>query len=291
MKKLVVFIIFIIFSMRTSAQIEDRFQSLLETDLKEFAKPLATSIGVGFNSGTYHNAHVPKIFGFSVGVRGMLMLIPSNQLTFTPKGLPENYTADKETATIFGGKGTAYAGPAGYITYPAGINKNYLPLAAPQASVSMFGTELMVRFVPEIQVGNETLNLFGFGIKHNISQYIPLLPLDIAIQYTNNKFTVSNMVEVKTSAFNIHASKSLGLATVYGGIQYENSELNLEYTYKDENGTAPDLDGKKFELNFDKESNIRFTAGAAVNLAFLIINADYSLGIQNSFSVGISLEF
>jgi len=155
----------------------------------------------------------------------------------------------------------------------------------------MFGTELMVRFVPEIQVGNETLNLFGFGIKHNISQYIPLLPLDFAIQYTNNKFTVSNMVEVKTSAFNIHASKSLGLATVYGGIQYENSELNLEYTYKDENGTAPDLDGKKFELNFDKESNIRFTAGAAVNLAFLIINADYSLGIQNSVSVGISLEF
>jgi hypothetical protein len=290
MKKIIVFVVLLVFSVRLSAQVEDRFQSLLETDLKEFAQPLATSIGVGFNSGTYHDAYVPKIFGFSIGVRGMLMLIPDEQLTFTPKGLPENYVSDKETATIFGGKGTAYSGPLGYVTYPAGINKNYFPLVAPQASVSMFGTELMVRFVPETKVGDETIKLFGFGIKHSISQYIPLIPIDIAVQYTNNNFSVSNILDVKTSAFNIHASKSFIVATIYGGIQYETSSLNLEYTYKDENGTAPELNGQKFELNFEEQSNMRITAGAAVNLAFLVINADYSIGTQNSVSVGVSLE-
>jgi len=291
MKKLIVILAIFFSFVRINAQVEDRFQSLLETDLKEFAQPLTTSIGVGFNSGSYHDAYVPKIFGFSIGVRGMLMLIPYEQLTFTPKGLPEHYTADKETATIFGDKGTAYAGPLGYITYPAGINKNYFPLFAPQASVSMFGTELMVRFVPEIQVGDETLKLFGFGIKHSISQYIPLLPLDIAVQYINNSFSVSNILDVKTSAFNVHASKSLGVATIYGGIQYETSKLDLEYTYKDENGTAKNLDGQKLSISFDKQSNMRITAGAAVNLAFLVINADYSIGTQNSVSVGVSLEF
>lgn len=290
MKKLIVIFALFFSAVQTNAQVEDRFQSLLETDLKEFAKPLATSIGVGFNSGSYHDAYVPKIFGFSIGVRGMLMLIPDAQLTFTPKGLPEHYNADKETATIFGGKGTAYSGPLGYITYPAGINKNYFPLATPQASVSMFGTELMVRYLPEIQVGDETLKLFGFGIKHSISQYIPLIPIDIAVQYTNNSFSVSNIVEVKTSAFNIHASKSLGLATVYGGIQYETSKLDLEYTYKDQNGTAPQLNNKKIKLSFEDKSNMRLTAGAAVNLAFLVINADYSIGTQNTVSVGVSLE-
>jgi hypothetical protein len=288
MKKLLVPIFLIIFSLQVSAQIEDRFQSLLETDLEKFAEPLATSIGVGFNSGNYHDAYVPKLFGFSIGVRGMLMLIPDEQLVFTPTGLPENYSSEKETATIFGGEGTAYPGQLGYITYPAGINKNFMPLATPQASVSAFGTELMIRYLPEIQVGDENLSLFGFGIKHSISQYIPLLPIDIAIQYTNNTFNISNIVKSKSSAFNIHASKSFAVLTVYGGLQYETSSLDLEYTYKDENGIAQNLDGQKFKLKFKDNSNMRVTAGVALNLTFLVINADYSLGIQSVASVGLS---
>ncbi|MEE9431853.1 MAG: DUF6588 family protein [Melioribacteraceae bacterium] len=288
MKKILITFVILVFSLQTFAQVEDRFQSLLETDLEKFAQPLATSIGVGFNSGNYHDAYVPKIFGFSIGIRGMLMLVPDEQLTFTPEGLPEFYSSDEETATIFGGKGTAYAGPLGYMTYPAGINKNYFPLATPQVSVSAFGTELMVRFLPEIQVGDENLKLFGFGIKHNISQYIPLIPIDIAIQYTNNTFSVTNIVEVKSSAFNIHASKSFAVVTVYGGLQYETSTLNLEYTYKDEKGTSPDLDGKQFTLNFEGDNSIRATVGAALNLAFLTLNADFSLGAQNAASVGLS---
>ena len=288
MKKILIPFLFFVFSLQTLAQVEDRFQSLLDKDLEQFAQPLATSIGVGFNSGTYNTAYVSKLFGFSIGVRGMLMLIPDEQLTFTPEDLPENYSTDKETATIFGGKGTAYSGPLGYLTYPAGIDKNYFPLVTPQASVSAFGTELMIRYLPEIQVGDENLTLFGFGIKHSISQYIPLIPIDIAVQYTNNTFSITNIVEVKSSAFNVHASKSFALVTVYGGLQYETSTLDLEYTYKDENGTSPNKDGENFKLNFEGDNNIRATVGAALNLTFLTLNADFSLGAQNAASVGLS---
>jgi len=288
MKKLVVIFALIFFSTHANAQVEDRFQSLLDTDLENFAQPLATSIGAGFNSGNYHDAYVPKLFGFSIGVKAMMMFVPDDQLTFTPEGLPEYYSSDKETATIFGGKGTAYSGPAGYLTYPAGIDNNMVPLVTPQASVSAFGTELMIRFLPEIQVGDENLKLFGFGIKHSISQYIPLIPVDIAVQYTNNSLSITNLLDVKSSAFNIHASKSFVLVTVYGGLQYETSTLELEYTYKDENGTAPELDGDVFKLNFEDETSMRVTAGVALNLAFMVLNADYSIGVQNVASVGLS---
>ncbi|MCP5063859.1 MAG: hypothetical protein GY936_15530 [Ignavibacteriae bacterium] len=288
MKKLLIPFFVLIFSVQIFAQLEDRFQSLLDTDLENFAQPLATSIGVGFNSGNYHDAYVSKLFGFSIGVKAMMMFVPDDQLTFTPEGLPEYYSSDKETATIFGGKGTAYSGPAGYLTYPAGIDNNMFPLVTPQASVSAFGTELMIRFLPEIQVGDENLTLFGFGLKHSISQYIPLLPVDIAVQYTNNSLSITNLLDVTSSAFNVHASRSFALVTVYGGLQYETSSLELEYTYKDENGTSPELDGEVLKLNFEDESSMRVTAGVALNLAFMVLNADYSIGAQNVASFGLS---
>ncbi len=282
----------LLFTLRVSAQLEDRFSYLLETDLAEYAKPAVTSLGVGLNSAGYHDAYVSKLFGFSIGVRAMFIFIPDDQLTFKPVGLPDGYSADKETATIWGEKGAVYPGPLGYVTYPGGLNVTTVPLAYPQASVSMLGTEIMIRYLPEIDLGDsgESLSLFGFGIKHSISQYIPLLPVNIAVQFLYNKLSVTNVMESKNIAFNVHASKSFGLFSLYGGLQYETSTTEFTYVFEDPNNVST-LDGTEISSTIDGDNNIRLTVGAAFTAAFFVINADYSIGSQSVVTTGISFEF
>ncbi len=282
----------LLFSIQVSAQLEDRLSYLLEQDLTEYAKPAVTSIGVGLNSAGYHDAYVSKLFGFSIGVPVMFVFVPDNQLTFKPVGLPQGYSAGTETATIFGDKGTVYSGPLGDVSYPDGLNISTVPLAFPQASVSFMGTELMVRYLPDIDLGDsgETLSIFGFGIKHNISQYIPLFPVNISVQFLYTKLSVSNIIASKNTAFNVHASKSFGMFTLYGGLQYETSTTEFSYVYKDPNNVSA-LDGTEVNASFDGDNSIRMTVGGAFTAAFFVLHADYSLGSQNVFTTGIAFEF
>lgn len=291
MKKIFLILIFFLFSLNLTAQLEDRFGYLLEKDLKNFVQPFATSLGVGFNSGLFHNAYVSKSFGFSLSFKGMLILIPDEELSFTPEGLPNGYTASKPTSTIYGGVGTNYAGPLGYLSYPSGIDVNQVPLVFPQLTFSFMGTELLFRFLPEIQAGDEKVKMLGIGLKHNISQYIPLSPVSFAVQGIYQTFSISNIIEINNLAFNAQVSRQFGIALLYGGLQYEKTNLDFEYTYTDPNGINPQLDGDLIKLSLEGENNLRLIVGGALKLAFIVLNADFGLGKQNVATAGLTFEF
>ena len=291
MKKIILTLIFFLFSLNLTAQLEDRFGYLLEKDLKNFVQPFATSLGVGFNSGLFHNAYVSKSFGFSLSLKGMLILIPDDELSFTPEGLPNGYEATKTTSTIYGGAGSNYDGPLGYLSYPSGINVDQVPLIFPQISFSFMGTELLFRYLPEIQAGDEKVKMLGIGLKHNFSQYIPFVPVSFAVQGIYQTFSLSNIVEINNLAFNVQASRQFGIALLYGGLQYEKTNLDFEYTYTDPNGINPELDGNLIKLSSEGENNFRLIVGGALKLAFFVLNADFGLGKQNVATVGLTFEF
>jgi len=205
--------------------------------------------------------------------------------------LPSGYTADKPTATIYGDKGAVYSGPLGYLAYPSGLNQSSVPMVFPQASISFMGTELMVRYLPTFKVDEEEISLFGFGIKHSISRYIPLFPVNIAVQFLYNKFSISDIVNVKSIAFNVHTSKSFSVLTVYGGLQLESSTVNFKYTFKDPNGLDPAKKNQEISMSIDGNDKFRMTVGGALNLAFFVINADYSLGSQGVLTTGLTFQF
>lgn len=290
MKKYLLLLLCLLFySSYTFSQVEDRFTFLNESEVGKFTKPLATTIGTALNSGAFHSAHVAKLFGFSLSFKGMMVMIPSDQKTFNPT-LPAGYTADKSTATIYGEKdgGSLYGGPNGYIAYPGGIGESNIPLLFPQASISMLGTEAMVRYMPNLKVGETEVSLFGVGLKHSVSQYFILLPVDIAVQVLYNSFKVKDLVDVSNIAFNAHVSKSFGLFTAYGGIQYESTKFDLNYTFK---GNSSDIKSREIKASVDGDNNIRMTVGAAVKLAIFVLNADYSLGSQSTLTGGLTFEF
>jgi hypothetical protein len=275
-------------------QVDDRFSFLGASEIKNFGKPLVTSFGMGMNSCSYYSAHISKTFGFSIGIRGMMILIPDDQKTFTPN-LPTGYfstNGNEQTATFFGENGGIYAGPQGIITYPSGINESAVPLIFPQATVSFMGTELLLRYVP-LKIETESITLFGIGVRHSISQYIPLFPIDLAVGILYNKFTIGDIVKSSNLAFNAEASRSFGLFTAYGGLQYESSSLTFSYEIKQDpfSGNPEIVKGGKVSADVDGDNKVRMTIGGALSLGLLIINADYSIGSQSVASTGLTFEF
>ena len=293
MKKLLTFFVLLVLTSSLSfAQWEDRFNQIAEKNAELYAQPFATAFGTAMNSAAYHSASISDLFGFSISFQGMYISIPDDQLTFTPI-LPAGYVTNKSSATIFGNKGGAYAGPDGYITLPPGLDVTTVPMVMPQIGLSLLGTEALLRFVPDIDVGGKKLSLFGLGVKHSISRYIPLIPVDVAVQVLYSKFKVTDLIDVKNLAFNAHTSKTFGIFTPYFGLQYESTSMDLTYEIKGEptSGDPTLRQDRKASLSLDGENGFRTTIGASLALAVIVLNADISLGSQTVFGGGLSFEF
>jgi len=295
MKKiLLILALFIFIGRPLYSQIEDRFSQLAEINAIAYAQPFATTLGTAINSGSYHTADIPAMFSFSVSFKAMYILIPESQKNFIPTLTELGYQANKETATIYGDKGAAYAGPDGYIVMPPGINQSSIPVAYPQIGASVLGTQLILRYLPRIPIAADNdLSILGIGVAHSISQYIPLFPFDLAVQGLYNNVEVSGIMKLKNFAVNIHASKTLGIITPYFGIQYEKTSLDLDYTYKADfqtGGTTFNTD-QRISMTINGSNKFRATVGATLKLAVLVFNADYSVSSQPVVSGGLTFEF
>ncbi len=293
------FLIILLGLNQSFSQVGERITSLPPGEASQFATPLSTWFGSYFNSGGYYSASVPKTFGFKFSIIGMYIFVPNDQTTFTPS-LPEGYSSSEGTATFFGDKGGVYLGPKGFVIYPFGLNLQNVPAGIYQASGSMFGAELMLRYFPKIRINDVSTNLWGIGLKYSISQFIPLSPLDIAVQVLYNNFNFEFdgdndaydfKSDSKNFAANVHVSKTFsGMFILYGGLQYESTTMNLEYNFRDPSDLFPDIADQKMSVDIDGTNNFRLTLGAAVKLAVIVFNVDYNISSQSLFTGGISLE-
>jgi len=290
-KKWILLLLLLLFN-TINAQITDRFSLMNEISAVGYAKPLATALGTGVNSATYYTAEVPSFFGFTFSLKAMYIFIPEEDKTFTPH-LPEGYE-EGPTATVFGDKGNTYAGFDGFIPMPPGINLSEVPLTYPQAAFSVFGTELMIRYFPKIKLAEERdLSFWGLGLKHSISQYIPLFPVDLAVQVFYNNFGITDIVEHTNLAFNVHTSKSFGVLILYGGLQYETSTLKLDYKI-DGKPSSPDpllRQDKDVSLSIKGNNSFRLTLGTALKVSVFALNVDANIGSQIAVTGGLNFAF
>ncbi len=291
MKKISLFLIAALFLSKPAFSQQDAFSFLNSSEVTKYAKPLATTLGMGLNSGGFYTANIPSTFGLSISLRGMYIFIPNSQTTFTPT-LPSGYSSDKSTATFWGTNGTIYSGPNGYITYPQGFNQSKVPFAVPQVTGSLFGTEVLIRYLPKITVGGNDVNFFGFGIRHSISRYIPLLPVDVAVQFLYNHVSVTNVVDGKCWAVNAEVSKTFGVLTTYGGLQYESSTFDLNYTIKGDqySGDPSVRQYQKVTASVTGDDHARLILGVSLDIMPIVINVDYNIASQSALTGGLSFE-
>lgn len=269
-------------------------------DTKEYSKPLATFLGTYFNSGAYYSADLPTTFQFKFSIIVMYSFISDGQKTFTPNPGLEGYNTTKTTSTIVGEKGSYYIGPGGFLAYPGGLNINSVPSGIYQAAGSIYGTELMLRFFPKIKISEVKTGVWGVGLKHDISQWIPGIPVDLAVQLLYNNFGVEYdgddptsyiKMDSKNYAINAHASKTFSeMFIVYGGLQYESSSMDLEYFFKDFNKLYPTIKDTRQSTTVDGDNVFRVTAGGAIKLAIVVFNLDFNITSMFTISGGISLQ-
>jgi hypothetical protein len=277
-----------------SQDIQDFVSKYTADNGKGYMQPLADAFGASLNSGLFHSAHISRAgFHLYVGVETMTAIVGDKQKTFTAKTENFNPQTSIKAPTLFGSnKSVSVAGenpdgtPNGTAFYfPGGMNVKNLPILAPQVTVgSVMGTDATVRWFATSSVKDiGKIELLGWGVRHSLSQYMPLLPMvDIAVGYYSQSFKVGKIVDAKATLISLQGSVSKSILVVYGGIGYESSSLKIAYDYKDAQNVTQTI---KFDL--DGVNKVRLTVGVGLNLPGVKIHADYNIATQNVLALGV----
>ncbi|MFH0843148.1 MAG: DUF6588 family protein, partial [Bacteroidota bacterium] len=163
--------------------------------LEAYVAPYANAFGAGLNGGWYNTAKPHKLGGFDLTIGLNVGMVPAADETFdlSTLGLSTNIEPKIGTApTIAGpdeGRPTMTYSVSGVtlasFSMPPGTGWKYIPVPTAQIGIGLpLGTEVKGRFVPKIPIGDGDVMLWGVGLMHSITQYLPgdeLLPIDASI--------------------------------------------------------------------------------------------------------------
>ena len=293
--------------------IATQLKLIIGANANNYLEPLASGLGAGLNSGFYHSADLHSVLGFDIGIKIGLASIADEHKTFDfvlPATLGPysvaagDYDKSVHNAPTFAGPTTGVpvkvkTGRPGagtvIFTTPRGYDYSRLPLFAPQASIGLpFGLEVIGRFLPSTNIGDAgKVNFIGFGLRHDIDQYIPFCPVDIAVHFMTQKVTVNDkngnkVMSLSGTAFGAEVSKSLLIMTLYGGFQIESSKLTVDsYTPDPILGQPTSVGG----FSIDGANKTRALVGVRFLLAIINVHADYSFSKYPVATAGVGITF
>ena len=177
------------------------------------------------------------------------------------------------------------------------IPTSVAPFLVPQIGIgTIMGTDVMVRWLPQINVDEVgALEIFGFGVRHNINQYLPQIPVDLAIQAVWQRVTADDplgaqVVDARVFAVNLAASKQFGVLTIYAGLQTERSDIRFQYTA---NPADFDIQEEPVDIDFTLRNigKSRALFGLGLKLGPVLINGDINAGQTTVVSAGFGFVF
>jgi len=342
MKNLIFSILILSLSVTSvNAQLFDGIENILLTSTEDarilaegYTAPIGKTLTYALNSGWATSAKTHKKLGFGLTIGGAAPFVPDVDQVFTPTGLTSLSVPSGSLSTVFGEGGDQELNFSfsesvlgneieyeGKLSFPGGL-KDELPLGtvpAPivQASVGVvFETDLLVRFIPTMEMQGSTFSLTGFGLKHNIMQYFgPLdkLPLNVSVlaaiskasfEYdlsdstfggnsTNRKMTF----EADTFTIQALASIDLPIISAFAGLGYNagDSQFDVSGDYRIDYEVAglPTISRiLKDPISIASDaSGVMGIVGARINLLFLKIFANYTIQEYNTLTAGISFNF
>ncbi|HUV37744.1 MAG TPA: DUF6588 family protein [Patescibacteria group bacterium] len=282
-----------------SAQIEDQLSVYTGANAIGYMQPLADAFGADLNASLFHSAEIARIgFHFRLEFPIMGVIFSDDDRTFTavtegdfsPEQRVQAPTiiGSGEAKVVTGYGGTSYA-------FPGGFDLNSFAIAVPQLRIgSVFGTEAILRYFSintgDVELGD--LGLFGFGIRHSVSQYLgPVFPVDIAAGFFWQKFKLGenkdgdDLISVKAFTIGVQASKKFAVFVPYTGLSYDTSSMDVAYV-NDSSGAE-----ERIDLDFDSTKTVHWTIGMMIDLIYLNAFAEYNIAGQSSFSFGLGIGF
>jgi hypothetical protein len=189
------------------------------------------------------------------------------------------------------------------------LGRNWVPVPMANLGIGLpKGTDLKLRFTPTIDVGdNSSLKIFGFGIMHDVKQWIPgikLLPFDLSgfVGYTKFKMETyfdrednpdqRGLFEMNATTIQGLISKKFSVVTLYGGLGYNiaKSNLAMKGTYDiNDDGQVSANERDPLDLKFSA-SGFRTTAGFRLKLAVFTLHTDYTLQKYKCLTVGFGIS-
>jgi hypothetical protein len=268
---------------------EDFVRKYTDANGQSYMQPLADAFGANLNSGLFHNTYIQKNgFQLYLGFAVMNATIPDRSKTF--KGTTQGSFSPQQTlevptifgkseiTTIDGEGGTSYA-------FPGGLDLNSLPLAVPHLTVgALFYTDATFRWAA-YDIGEDVgkVELLGWGLRHRLDQYLPVKPVHMAAGFYMQQFSVGDVVDASGWVANLQAAYQWKLITFYGGLGYENSSLDIQYTFEE--------DDSRVDFDLTGDNTIRATLGLTFNLGPVKLHADYALARQSLLTAGVGLGF
>lgn len=332
----IVFLLFFALVSARPALAQDEIDQLMSESIDDgrkligaYISPFMKSVSLGLNQGWYNTAKAHKIGGIDITITANAMVIPQSDLLFDVNKLdlqvveldnsspgypfaPTLLGPDDEPVFRYTDEETGftetYVGPGG-LDLKDQIGKNWVPVPMANLGIGLpKGTDLKLRFTPTIDLGdNSTLKIYGFGVMHDVKQWIPgikLLPFDLSAFVGYTRLRMESYFDAEANpdqhgVFELNAttmqgviSKKFSVLTLYGGLGYNiaKSNLAMKGTYDiNEDGQADPNEVDPLDLNFTA-SGFRSTAGFRLKLAILTLHADYTLQKYNCLTVGIGIS-
>jgi len=321
-KKLsILFALFFVFSVAAKAQgdVTDLLSGNLKdanTLAKAYLEPFGKGFGTSLNSGWYTTAKPHKLFGFDLTFSVAASMVPSGDKKFDVSKLNLSYwelqdPTKKMSPTVAGSKvdGTILTpklGVGANLTLPQGAGLSFVPAPMIQAGIGLpFNTEVDFRYLPTLNVSDGKFGLWGFGIKNEFKEFIPVfkaMPFNVSIFYGYTNFKSSfdakqsgNENSNQKLEFNAKGyttklliSKSIPVLTVYAGFGYSKSTTNVDLKGDYTLNSLPVKDPISLDfVNKGMTANI----GLRIKLAVIAFNFDYTLGDYKIYNAGFGINF
>jgi hypothetical protein len=278
------------------AQVEELLSSYTGANGVAYMEPMKEAVGNNLSNGLYISGRVPEGgLHARLDINAMVVQFDDADRTFT--GTPETFDSpgtpvptiigDTEAVTVDdpGGSGAQFV-------FPGGFNIENFALAVPQLTVgSLWGTEATVRYVAvnfnSDDENNELgdVEVFGFAVRHSVSQYFEGWPVDVAAMFAYQEFKMgeNDLLETNAQTYGAQASHDFGILEPYGGLALESFDMDVHYT------TDFGGDTEEINLDFDRSTTMHFTAGLTARLAFFHLNGEVNFASQTSFAAGLGL--
>jgi hypothetical protein len=321
-------------SLATAQDLSAELAKVGTVNVRNYVNPIFNGFSADLNSGFYHSADLHGVLGFDVGLKvGLapttdadkkydfqmpdqinfknpqtgttILLIAERDYDLVIKNVPTVVGDKNGVDVVVNMKSTspyfAVPGLQGkkLITIPGGFNLPAVPLLMPQVAIGLpFGLEVMVRYIPTVSATDAgKFNCMGFGLRYNVDQWVPMLPLDIAVHFMTQKMNFKSkddkdIFNATGIAYGIEASKKLLFLTVYGGIQLEKATFTLSQI--DGKFTTPDGTETPFtipEMTFEGKNKSRATLGVRLLLLIVNIHAEYSFAKTPVAAIGVGISF
>jgi hypothetical protein len=291
-----------------SAQIDNQLSAYTGANATGYLQPLADAFGADLNAGIFRSASIPHLRPtIRLEVEAMSVFFGTDDKTFlaATEGdfLPRRRVSvptvvgSEKAVLVDGDGGTTFA-------FPGGLALHSFALAAPQLRVGgLYGTEAIIRyFAIKVGGGDEgdskdedlgDIGLFGIGLKHDISQWIPApLPVDLSAGFFWQTFTVGknkkggHLMESKALSIGVQASRKLAFFFVpYTGLSYDTHSMKVAY-----DGELGDKD-TIVHIDFDRSATMHLTLGLMLDTPGMNVFGEYNIAGQSSFSFGVGLGF